>query len=249
MRKFLILLIYDIYFMSVILSIETSSDACSMALGSDEQTYYKHIDLAKQHSQALLPMLQDLLQQSGLSVLQLDAISYSSGPGSFTGLRIGLSVAQGVSFAADIPLIAVSSLANLAMVARQKYSMVDGDQLFVAVDARMDEVYWSIYEIIGTELRELIPATLSRPDELADGELERDPKRESVCHIGSGFRYPSLAQLRCKSVDQTLQPNALQQLQLARPLFHSGNTILPAKADLSYLRDSVAWKKRTRIRT
>ena len=121
-----------------LLALDTSSIACSVALQVNDQIFEQHEVEARAHSRILIPMLRQLLAQSGSVLSQLDAIVLGNGPGSFIGLRIAASVAQGLTYGAAIPLVTVSSL---AAVAQQSFLEDAAERVLVAQDAHMKEVY------------------------------------------------------------------------------------------------------------
>lgn len=125
-----------------ILALDTSTEACSAALYIDG-SYYQRYQLApRQHTALILPMCQALLAEAGLSPAGLDAVAVGRGPGAFTGLRIGCGVAQGIAFAADLPVIPISTLAAMALGARRLWG---AERVVTAIDARMGEVYAAAY--------------------------------------------------------------------------------------------------------
>lgn len=130
--------------MALILSIETSTIVCSVALHKNE-TCISCIDISEPnaHSSKLTVLLEDILKQSSLSIADIDAIAISEGPGSYTGLRIGTSVAKGLCYAAQKPLIAVPTLKALSMQAglSGKLPLLGNDILCPMIDARRMEVY------------------------------------------------------------------------------------------------------------
>ncbi|WP_295383985.1 tRNA (adenosine(37)-N6)-threonylcarbamoyltransferase complex dimerization subunit type 1 TsaB [uncultured Thiodictyon sp.] len=127
-----------------LLALDTSGDACSAALyldGAIEQ----RLELAPRgHAQLILPMMQSLLASAGIALGALDAIAFGRGPGSFTGVRIAVAVAQGVAFGAGRPTVPVSTLAALAQGALRRSGR---RRVLAALDARMGEVYWGAYEV------------------------------------------------------------------------------------------------------
>lgn len=145
-----------------LLALDTSSTVCSVALlDSDKPINEQIISLeqsaAKQQGRLVLPMIHALLQSAELSLNKLDGILFGCGPGSFTGVRIASTVVQGLAYAANLPIMQVSSLAALAQSAYQ--ANLDWKNILVAIDARMQKVYWAIYrannlgfvELIGNE--------------------------------------------------------------------------------------------------
>jgi tRNA threonylcarbamoyladenosine biosynthesis protein TsaB len=132
--------------MTDFLAIETSSEACSVALHSSGETK-QFFELAPmRHAELLLPAVQSLLDAAGLPLASLDAIAFGRGPGSFTSLRIGIGVVQGLAWGVDLPVVPISSL---AAVAQQVSSAVTADStsICVAMDARMQEVYTANFEL------------------------------------------------------------------------------------------------------
>ena len=143
-----------------ILAIETSSRACSAALSVDGLVTEKHEILDNQHTKYLLKFIDELISDSGTTKSDLTAIAVGNGPGSFTGLRLGMGVAQGLAYGLGVPLIPVSSLLNIAAQSDQQYSLV-------AVDARMGEVYWQCFNRIEeSRFEQMTDAALNKPDEL-----------------------------------------------------------------------------------
>ncbi len=120
-----------------LLGIDTATEACSVALAGVGDTILERYKIEpKGHSNLVLPMIDDLLSDSGISHNDLDAIAVDTGPGSFTGIRIGIGIAQGLSFGLKLPLIGISSLMVLAEGSEPTVSAV-----LPAIDARMGEVY------------------------------------------------------------------------------------------------------------
>jgi len=127
-----------------ILALETASEACSVALWIDGEIQERYELADRRHTQLLLPMVDTLMAEAELSISALDCIAFGQGPGSFTGLRIACSVAQGLAFGADLPIAPVSSLAALAQgVWRQQQA----EHVLAAFDARMGELYYGQYSL------------------------------------------------------------------------------------------------------
>ena len=124
--------------MPMILAIDTSNAYCSAALNCRGKIAARRSSEVRQHAAQLLPMIQELLTEQALSIADLDAVAFVSGPGSFTGLRIGAGVAQGLAFAAGLPVLPVSSLAVMAAKALQGSA---AERAFVGLLAREGEIY------------------------------------------------------------------------------------------------------------
>lgn len=143
-----------------ILLIDTSTSVCSVGISSNGKLIeFVDIDEANIHASRLTLLINDLLVRTGFDISDLSAVAVGKGPGSYTGLRIGVSTAKGICYAADIPLIAVNSLHALALGFCEDYPDLCTDpDVFLApmIDARRMEVYRSIYngkleELVGTE--------------------------------------------------------------------------------------------------
>ncbi|WPR73907.1 tRNA (adenosine(37)-N6)-threonylcarbamoyltransferase complex dimerization subunit type 1 TsaB [Algoriphagus sp. NG3] len=131
--------------MAVILSLETSTPICSIALHrSGGLIGEQSLDVPGAHSEKLMGMIDDLLKEHRLSISEIDAIAISEGPGSYTGLRIGTSVAKGLAFAREIPLIAISTLAAMAFGASSM--MQDKGAIVAMLDARRMEIYRQVFD-------------------------------------------------------------------------------------------------------
>jgi tRNA threonylcarbamoyladenosine biosynthesis protein TsaB len=131
--------------MTLILHLETSTKSCSVALSVDGELVglvESHTD-EFMHSENLTRFVEKVLKDDGFDFSQLSAVSVASGPGSYTGLRIGVSTAKGLCYALNIPLIAIDSLISLCIVAREKYP--EGN-ICTMIDARRMEVFSSIYD-------------------------------------------------------------------------------------------------------
>lgn len=127
-----------------LLAIDTSTQTCSAALLLEDRVREQYQLAGRRHSELILPMIQQLLDDAGLEIEQLDAIAFGRGPGSFTGIRIAASVVQGIALGANLPVIAVSSLAALA---QGLVKDTDAKRILAAFDARMNEVYWAAFQV------------------------------------------------------------------------------------------------------
>lgn len=141
--------------MSNILSLETSTSICSVAIHKDAKVLAAaDLYLDKSHSNSLTPLIEQMLQHCDLEMRDLDAVAVSSGPGSYTGLRIGLSTAKGLSYALDIPLIAISSLDSMTTQVLN-FHKSDKSIFIPMIDARRMEVFFKISDHSLSELQKM----------------------------------------------------------------------------------------------
>jgi len=127
--------------MKSLLAIDTSTENCSVALVHDGKLTTRDIESPREHSQKLLPFVEEVLDRAGVSLAELDGLVVGAGPGSFTGVRIGVSMAQGLAFSADLPVYPVCSLQALAQQAIRKNDVAG---VVACIDARMGEVYYAL---------------------------------------------------------------------------------------------------------
>lgn len=135
--------------MCLILHIETSTDVCSVCLASDGKVLSKReTAIERSHASVLTVFIEEILNESKGNNKSLDAVAVSMGPGSYTGLRIGVSAAKGICYGANIPLIAISTLEAICTGALQNFTTMEEDGLLVPViDARRMEVYLAVYDM------------------------------------------------------------------------------------------------------
>ncbi|HAS63934.1 MAG TPA: tRNA (adenosine(37)-N6)-threonylcarbamoyltransferase complex dimerization subunit type 1 TsaB, partial [Vibrio sp.] len=125
-----------------ILALDTATENCSVALLVNDQVYVRSEVAPRDHTKKILPMVDEVLKEAGVTLAELDALAFGRGPGSFTGVRIGIGIAQGLAFGADLPMIAVSTLEAMA---QGSYRVSGATEVAAAIDARMSEVYWGRY--------------------------------------------------------------------------------------------------------
>ena len=218
-----------------IIALDTATEACSAALLGEEGIIAERFEIApRQHAVLILPQLEAVLAEAGWSLQQLDAVAFGRGPGAFTGVRIAASVAQGIAFAADLPVLPVSDLAALALGVQREFGI---ERAAVALDARMGEVYWAYYKadaelgmrLLGEELV-LPPSAIVQYDD------------ETWCGVGSGWAAHAEAlhaQLTVGEVWPARYPGAAAVALLAERLWHTGGAVAPEQALPVYLRNQV----------
>jgi tRNA threonylcarbamoyladenosine biosynthesis protein TsaB len=167
-----------------ILSIETATEACSAALLLGDRCY-EHFEIApRKQAERILPMVDSLLVAHGLSLRDLDALAVGRGPGSFTGVRLEVSVAQGLAYGADLPISGISTLCALA---QQAIRTLETNRVVVALDARMSEVYWAVFE---NQNGFAVPVTQERVSPPEEVSLE-----EGVACVGIGSGWSTYADI------------------------------------------------------
>ncbi|WP_429195314.1 tRNA (adenosine(37)-N6)-threonylcarbamoyltransferase complex dimerization subunit type 1 TsaB [Aeromonas veronii] len=223
-----------------ILAVDTATEACSAALLVGDKLFSRWEEAPRDHTRKILPMVQAVLEDAWISLSDLDAIAFGRGPGSFTGVRIGISVAQGLAFGAGVPLIGISTLAAMAQGA---YRLDGAEQVLTAIDARMNEVYFGRYELIDGRMQLVGDEVVSEPAALVD---VRGKLAGPVTCVGTGFETygETLSGLADElEVSQVRFPAAEDMLPLARAAWLAGEAVPVEQATPVYLRDKVTWKK------
>ena len=233
-----------------ILAIDTTSGACSAALYQDGTVCERFFRAERDHTRRLLPMVDEVLAEGGVHLSQLDALAVSRGPGSFTGLRIAISCAQGLAFAADLPVVPVSSLAALAAGAVRNHPHWRGAPVLSVLDARMQEVYWGVYHSDGPH-KSLLPEAVSSPDQVVEAIQTTlgEPAGAPRFAAGPGLHYPAFDTLGFNERVQDCDIHARDIVELAVGLWQDNAYIAASDLEPIYLRNEVTWKKRERIRS
>lgn len=219
-----------------LLAIETATETCSVALSVNGEVLERFQHAPRQHAELLLPWVQQMLAEAGLAYAAIDAIAFSCGPGSFTSLRIGIGVVQGLAWASDRPVIPVSSLAATAQTAAG-----DGvDVALVALDARMNEVFTGLFKVNENGIMLPLGAeSVCPPSDV------RVPLPYKPFGIGNGFdRYDALHALSAQlcGLRYDVWPKASSVLQLAQEWLKTNQPLPAEQAQPVYLRDDVARK-------
>ncbi len=165
-----------------LLALDCATERCSVALWLDGAVTARDALRNRSHSELVLPMTAALLDEADVTLRQLDAIAFGRGPGGFTGVRLAASIAQGLGFAADLPLLPISDLRALAAQAL----LLPGAPAcaLICQDARMGEVYWGCFERLAGAILPVGAEAVGPPGAL---ELPRAFRSERVCGAGSGF--------------------------------------------------------------
>jgi len=219
-----------------ILAIDTATEACSSALDIDGSVRQRFEIAPRRHTELILPMVESLLDEAGLSLKQLDVIAFGRGPGAFTGVRIASAVTQGLAFTADLPVAPVSTVAALAWGAWRERGMTE---ILPAIDARMTEVYWGCYRVEEDALVELQDERVCAPEDV--------PPPPDGHWFGCGTGWFSYGTRLHQHLDRPLAgwvgeclPQAIDIAALGALMHTSGKTVAPELALPVYLRDQVA---------
>ncbi len=251
-----------------VLAIDTATEMLSAALLHANQVQAHHELAPRLHAQKLLPLIDDLLQRASASRECLQALVFGRGPGAFTGLRTAVSVAQGIGFALDIPVLGVSSLLAMAEGARRERGVT---HVITALDARMGEVYFAAFMYApsvvaghehGDAAWQLLAAErVCKPETvtIASAGVVTGDQSQQWLAVGTGFAVHGAAMLQALRAqhpswqidvetamagteNQPRLPLAQDMLTLAMPALHRGEAIDAADAEPVYLRDQVADK-------
>ena len=146
-----------------ILALDTSTDWCTVAVGDGARWYRRDERAGQGHSERLLPMIDAALAEAAWSLSDLDGLAFGAGPGSFTGIRIGCGVAQGLAFGRGLRVIGVPTL---AAIAQEAFRVHGWQRVLACLDARMQEVYAASYARDGEHWREIAAPTVGPPREV-----------------------------------------------------------------------------------
>jgi tRNA threonylcarbamoyladenosine biosynthesis protein TsaB len=222
-----------------LLAFETATEALSVAVYADGQVRERFELAPRRHAELALPWADELLADAGLARSQLDAIAVGRGPGAFTGVRLGIALAQGIALALDRPVVPVSTLAALAMRA-QTDSANGAARVLAAIDARMGEVYAAAFELRDGDARALDNERVGAPD-----TIDLPDQTDGWIGVGTGFGAAdnALSQRlasRFVSIDATQLPHATDVARLGALAFARGEAVAAERIEPAYLRNNVA---------
>ncbi|WP_426360066.1 tRNA (adenosine(37)-N6)-threonylcarbamoyltransferase complex dimerization subunit type 1 TsaB [Pseudocolwellia sp. HL-MZ19] len=228
------------------LVIDASTEACSVALQYQGNITSLYELCPQSHSLRLLPMIDDLLKAADCTLSKLDGIIFGQGPGSFTGVRIGIGVTQGLAFSASLPVVGVSTLQTMAQQAFIEHGQT---RVVSAIDARMSEVYTGYYEADSNKVMQ--PKTAQRvlaPELVKQHYIDNANLDFTVLPYGVGTGWEAykndLDELKANAGEpEILFPHAQAMLFIGQLAFEQNKGVEAEHAQPVYVRDTVSWKK------
>ncbi|MCK3656327.1 tRNA threonylcarbamoyladenosine biosynthesis protein TsaB [Pasteurellaceae bacterium Macca] len=224
--------------MTTILALDTATEACSVALfHQDKITHFDELS-PRTHTQRILPMIEKLLSDANLTLAEVDLLTFGRGPGSFTGVRVGVGIAQGLALGAELPVVAVS---NLLAMAEQAFQQRGVENVVALIDARMNEVYFAQFHRGHQGWQAVVAEQVCSP-ERAIAQIQ---PAENLFVVGTGWAaYPQFAQAELAVIlsDITL-PSAQFMIPLAQKAVAEGKTQSAFEIEPVYLRNEVTWQK------
>lgn len=226
-----------------ILAIETSTQECSVALAYAAGVAQRSRKGAARVAEQALAMIAELLAEQSVTLGQVDAFAFGSGPGAFTGLRVGCALVQGLAFACDRPVVAVGSLRALAYGACGQARRAGEDaagvplRVMAAIDARMGQIYWAVYEGTRAERLLAVPA-LAWPKQMAELTAQWRPHviaGDALRAVDAAWAAPNGAICLPDA-----RPDASMIAELARTDLDAGRAVAARDAVPEYVRDQVA---------
>jgi tRNA threonylcarbamoyladenosine biosynthesis protein TsaB len=216
-----------------ILAFDSSAAACSVALtGTDRIIEFFEI-MPRQQATHILPLIETALSQANIPLKQLDAIAFANGPGSFTGIRLAASIAQGLALGANVPIVPISTLCAMAQGAYHDFQV---EQVLVVINAHSGDVYCGAYQWQDDQMQPVMAEQRCQPNQV------KAPFKGNYIGIGDGWSlYPEL--LPSIPNYSTYHPHAKWVARLAEAALAQGIGLTPEKISPSYLHQADAWKQ------
>ncbi|AHG75554.1 hypothetical protein X808_10310 [Mannheimia varigena USDA-ARS-USMARC-1296] len=224
--------------MTTILALDTATEACSVALLHNGKISTLDEISPRSHTQRILPMVDELLTQANIQIKDVNYLVFGRGPGSFTGVRVGVSVAQGLAMGANLPVVAVS---NLKAMAEEAYQKLGAEKVIALIDARMNEVYFAQFERNGEQWNEVVVEQVCSPEKA----ISQFQVSENVVVVGTGWAaYSQFSEQNLPLVvSEITLPSAEYMLSIAEVEIQNSNTQSALEIEPVYLRNEVTWEK------
>lgn len=221
---------------AVLLAIDTATEQCSVALKVGDQVFQRAAITPREHSQRVLGFVDEVLAEAGLTLADVNGVVCGYGPGSFTGVRIGVAICQGLAFSHTLPVYPVSTLAALAQQAVRKHN---AQRVLSAIDARMNEIYLAGYELQDEVLVETISARMAPLQTVTE-----QPWWQEGAVVGVGTGWQAYGEKLNPSQQVTVLDNVT--LPLAEDMLTLAQWVEPVAAEQLeplYVRNEVTWQK------
>lgn len=227
-----------------LLALDTSGKACSAALVQDGEIQ-QLIELVEcQQAKQILSQIEQLLHVAGIHLNELDALAFACGPGSFTGIRLGASVIQGLAFGANLPVIPISTL---QVIAQSAYVELDIQQAVVAMNAFGGKVYWGVYQLLETgQMMPVFPDSICSPQDVVLSNTEN----EDWIAVGDAWTVYKNLFTHCSDIpiiSDHQYPQAKYVASLALIDFMTGKFVSAKEALPVYLYGAEQWKKQSSL--
>ena len=221
------------------LAVETATRPCSVAFRANEKVYSLCSEDERSSSQKALQMIDEVLREAGASINEVESLGVTVGPGSFTGLRIGFSLIQGLAFALDLPVCGLSTLEVLAATYKRILGLKKNQLLITIIDARMGQFAVGGYLWNGSRFRTDFEDCLLGREDVTDLVKTQKP----IAVVGEGTKlFPERSEKNWDVID--LFPSAIDICELANEYEKRNLLTSISDLDLSYLRGPEAWTKR-----
>lgn len=224
--------------MTTILALDTATEACSVALLHNGKISTLDEISPRSHTQRILPMVDELLTQANIQIKDVNYLVFGRGPGSFTGVRVGVSVAQGLAMGANLPVVAVS---NLKAMAEEAYQKLGAENVIALIDARMNEVYFAQFSRNGDEWNKIVAEQVCSPE----AAIQQFQLIENTVVVGTGWAaYSQFSEQNLPLVvSEITLPSSRHMLSIAQAEMAKGNVQSALEIEPVYLRNEVTWEK------
>lgn len=227
--------------MALLLCVETSTAACSVALAKDGELFFlKEDSSGKSHSMMLLPFINEVLINNNININDIDAFAVSKGPGSYTGLRIGVSTIKGLAYALEKPVIAIDTLKAMAFGIKEMYnSKINNISFFCPlIDARRMEVYSALYDADNQQVRNTMAEIID------DNSFSEFLDKGMVCFAGDALEKCKIYLKKNKNAlfVEDFLPSAQWMCNIAEQNYSNQDFVDTAYFEPFYLKDFVAGK-------
>lgn len=241
--------------MSTILAVDTTSDYCCVVLSHHNKAFHITSDTKNSHADTLLSLVDHVLNKANITLKTLDVIGLVVGPGSFTGIRIGLSMVQALAYGLSLPIVSINKLELLAQIGVAALATNKADQglIIVATDASMGDVFWQAFEYKNNPQadKNQKKLTASTPPNATKIEQAQCLFEDSYSHadiIGDAFTKQKVTLTNQQELVFSLDDLCLQLLYLSEQKHQQDKALNAFEVEPLYVRTQITWKKRERIR-